>query len=58
MTKLIYHIDEQILNIMDPLEELFRQLYASKILHIVLAVFLGFVWGRHYQSKWAGNKDE
>jgi len=43
---------------MDPLEELFRQLYESKILHIVLAVFLGFVWGRHYQSKWAGNKDE
>ena len=58
MTKLIYHIDEQILNIMDQLEELFRQLYASKILHIVLAVFLGFVWGRHYQSKLADNKDE
>jgi len=36
---------------MDPLEELFRQLYASKILHIVLAAFLGFAWGRHYQSK-------
>ena len=43
---------------MDPLEELFRQLYTSKILHIVLAVFLGFVWGRHYQSKLLGKEDE
>ena len=43
---------------MDPLEELFRQLYTSKILNIVLAVFLGFVWGRHYQSKLADNNVE
>lgn len=43
---------------MDPLEELFRQLYASKILHIVLAVFLGFVLGRHYQSKLTNYEEE